>query len=224
MQRREVAILQHVKNEPSGLFEEYIREKGMDLLYVPMYETHEVPPITSTHLLILGGPMSVNDENEFPWLKTEKRIIRERVAKGQPVLGICLGAQMIASAFGAAVYPCGEELGWSPVSMVQKDLVPGLPGQFQVFQMHGETFDIPPGAELVCRGEGVPNQALCRGSALGFQFHCELTIEMIRDWISDRPAREQSHILARSSLLLPESEMVCRMVAERFLSAPPFWR
>lgn len=220
MQRGEVAVLQHAENESGGLFEEYIRERGMGLLRVPLHETNEVPPINSTHLLVMGGPMSVNDEEDLPWLKPEKQVIREWVIKGRPVLGICLGAQLIASSRGAAVYPCEEERGWSSVTAVNKDLFPGLPGQFRVFQMHGETFDIPRGAELVYQGEKVASQGLCIGSALGLQFHPELTIEMIRDWTGDRPAREQSYLLAQSREYLPESRMVCRIIADRFLSAP----
>ncbi len=74
--------------------------------------------------------MSVNDEKELPWLKREKQVIREWVAKGRPVLGICLGAQLIASSFGGAVYPCKEELGWSPVTAVMEGMVPGMPQTF----------------------------------------------------------------------------------------------
>lgn len=219
MQRGEVAILQHAENESGGLFEGYIRERGMRLQRVSLHETNEVPPLNSTHLLVMGGPMSVNDEEELPWLKPEKQVIREWVIKGRPVLGICLGAQLIASSRGAAVYPCEEERGWSPVTAVNKDLFPGLPGQFRVFQMHGETFEIPRGAELVYQGEKVASQGICIGSALGLQFHPELSIEMIKDWTGDLPAREQSYLLAQSREYLPESRMICRIIADRFLSA-----
>lgn len=220
MQRRKITVLQHENNEPGGLFEEYIRDRGMELQRVPLYETNEIPPINSSHLLVMGGTMSVNDEEELPWLKTEKQIIREWVTKGRPVLGICLGAQLIASSFGAEVHPCEEELGWSSVTAVNNEIFPGVPEQFRVFQMHGETFEIPHEAELVYRGEKVPNQAICIGSALGLQFHLELTIEMIQDWIFNRPIREQSYLLAQSRQYLPESRLICRIIADRFLSAP----
>jgi len=173
----------------------------MGLLHVPVFETNEVPPISSTHLLVMGGTMSVNDEEKLPWLKTEKQIIRERVMKGQPVLGICLGAQMIASSFGAAVYPCEPELGWSSVTAVNMAMFPELPGQFRVFQMHGETFDIPEEAALIYRGENVPSQALCMGSALGLQFHIELTLEMIQDWISIVQCRNNPTISPRAGTI-----------------------
>ena len=214
-----VAILQHERNEPGGLFTEHIRERGMELIQVPLYETNEVPPLHATHLIIMGGSMSVNDEQEFPWLISEKQIIREWVAKGRPVLGICLGAQLIASSFGAPVYPCKKELGWSSVNAIEDELFPELPGRFNVFQMHGETFDIQEPGMLVFRGEEVLNQAICIGSALGLQFHTELTLEMIQDWISFLPSQKQESLLAQSRQYLPESEKICRTIADRFLNA-----
>ncbi|HMZ30996.1 MAG TPA: type 1 glutamine amidotransferase [Methanoregulaceae archaeon] len=214
-----VAILQHERNEPGGLFTEHIRERGMELIQVPLYETNEVPPLHATHLIIMGGSMSVNDEQEFPWLISEKQIIREWVAKGRPVLGICLGAQLIASSFGAPVYPCKKELGWSSVNAIEDELFPELPGRFNVFQMHGETFDIPEPGMLVFCGEEVLNQAICIGSALGLQFHPELTLEMIQDWISFLPSQTQESLLAQSRQYLPESEKICRTIADRFLNA-----
>jgi len=222
MHQRKVTIFQHVRNEHGGLFEEYIRERGMDIFHVPIDETNEILPFHSTHLLILGGPMSVNNEKEYPWLKEEKQIIREWVAEGRPVLGICLGAQLIASSIGAEVHPCQEERGWSSVISVNPRIFPDLPLRFRVFQMHGETFEIPHKAALVFRGENVCNQGLCIGSALGIQFHVELTIRMIQDWISCLPDQEQSFILAQSRQYLPESENICRIIADRFLSAAPY--
>jgi GMP synthase-like glutamine amidotransferase len=218
MKCREVTLLQHAPGEGGGVLEDEIRGRGLPFQRVELFSSHELPPIRGTHLVVMGGEMSVNDEREFPWLTEEKRLIREFVSRGRPVLGICLGAQLIAAAGGAEVYPCEPELGWSPVSGVsgQGDLVPK---RFMVFQMHGETFDIPPGAELVCRGERVAHQALSWGSALGFQFHPELTQDMIREWISGREPMIQRQILEGSRTYLPESNHLCTRIAERFFSA-----
>jgi GMP synthase-like glutamine amidotransferase len=219
MKRTSVSLLQHAPSEGGGIIEDEIRKRRLPFQRVKLFSTNELPPIQGTHLVVMGGEMSVNDERELPWLAQEKTVIREYVSKGRPVLGICLGAQLIAAAGGAKVYPCQPELGWSPVSRVSKqgDLVPK---QFMAFQMHGETFDIPPGAELICRGDRVAHQALCWGSALGLQFHVELTQDMIVDWIGGRHPEEQKQILEESRMYLPESQGLCRRIAGMFFSAP----
>jgi GMP synthase-like glutamine amidotransferase len=215
----DVALLQHSPSEGGGIIEEYLVRREIPLQRIELFSTNEMPPLSSTHLLIMGGPMSVNDEDEFPWLRQEKELIRTFIQRGAPVLGICLGAQLIAAAGGAGVYGCDEELGWSPVFRIPTtfDL---LPDRFMAFQMHGETFDLPQNAKLICRGGRVVHQALCWGSALGFQFHLELTRKIITDWIRDRPAKVQAEILGMSGEYLPLSQHLAELVIERFLSAP----
>jgi GMP synthase (glutamine-hydrolysing) len=221
----EVALLQHVQNEPGGIIEEIIGSKGVPLRRVELYETNELPPLDSSHLLVLGGPMSVNDEDEYPYLRQEKALIRDRVKQGLPVFGICLGAQLIASAGGAAVTPCEPELGWSEVQ-TGDTAFPGLPPRFRVFQMHGETFGLPDGAALIFRGERVSHQALVWGSALGVQFHLELTEDMAKEWTSGCRAGEHAVIMEETRRYLPESHRHCRIIASKFLShqgAPFSW-
>ena len=215
----EVALLQHVTNEPGGIIEEIISSGGVTLRRVELYETNELPPLDSTHLLVMGGPMSVNDEDEYPYLRQEKALIRDRVKRGRPVLGICLGAQLIASAGGATVRECEPELGWSEVQTGDTAL-PGLPPRFNVFQMHGETFDLPAGAALICRGERVTHQALVWGSALGFQFHVELTEDMASDWTTGCEAGEHAILMEETRRELPESHRLCRIIVSKFLSHP----
>jgi GMP synthase-like glutamine amidotransferase len=127
--------------------------------------------------------MSVNDEAELPWLCDEKRFIREAVQNGVPVLGVCLGAQLIASALGARVYRnTQKEIGWFPIEAVQAD---GdwfrFPQELQVFHWHGETFDLPPGAIHLARSTACQHQAFQVGRrALALQFHLEVTPETVR--------------------------------------------
>nr|WP_280897463.1 type 1 glutamine amidotransferase [Methanolinea mesophila] len=172
----------------------------------------------SSHLLVLGGPMSVNDEAEYRYLRQEKELIRERVRRGRPVLGVCLGAQLIASAGGAPVSRCEQELGWSMVGLDEGASFSGLPERFRVFQMHGETFGLPAGASLLCRGERVSHQALVWKSALGVQFHLELTGEMAADWTKGCQPGERTKILEETRRYLPESHRLCGIIAGKFFS------
>jgi GMP synthase-like glutamine amidotransferase len=139
-------------------------------------------------LVVMGGPMSVNDEKAFAWLVPEKQFIRDAMETGKPVLGVCLGAQLIASALGARVYPnhC-KEIGWFPVQGVPPagESIFRFPPSAEVFHWHGETFDLPAGAIRLARSEGCENQAIQIGpSVIGLQFHLETTPESARDLIS----------------------------------------
>jgi GMP synthase-like glutamine amidotransferase len=130
-------------------------------------------------LIIMGGPMSVNDEAEYPWLSAEKRFARDVIEAGKPVLGVCLGAQLIASALGARVYRNAEkEIGWFPVEGLASEdpAVYRFPPSALAFHWHGETFDLPVGASRIARSAACENQAFQLGSTtLGLQFHLETT-------------------------------------------------
>jgi GMP synthase-like glutamine amidotransferase len=130
-------------------------------------------------VIAMGGPMSVNDETAFPWLVDEKRFVRQAVDAGLPVLGICLGAQLIASALGARVYPnAAKEIGWFPVRAAadEDDGVFRFPQEFTSFHWHGETFDLPPGARHLAESDGCRHQAFSIGRhVMGVQFHPEMT-------------------------------------------------
>jgi GMP synthase-like glutamine amidotransferase len=126
--------------------------------------------------------MSANDEHAYPWLKDEKAFIREAVSRGLLVLGVCLGAQLIASAFGARVFANDhKEIGWFPIHAVTTDADAfRFPPQANVFHWHGETFDLPPGAVHLARSIGCENQAFQIGkNVIGLQFHLETTPETV---------------------------------------------
>jgi len=163
--------------------------------------------------------MSVNDEREFPWLKQEKELIRRSVKAGQNVLGICLGAQLIASAHGAKVYRFVNETGWSLISRAQnaEGIISAFPEQFHVFQIHGETFGIPYGGRLLAYGTNVRNQAFSCRNACGLQFHLEMTGDIIRDWSKDLGSYQRAKIARDTPRYLAESNRLCRMVAEDFI-------
>lgn len=217
---RTIAIFQHVANEPSGYFETIFEEQKIPYEYVPLYEINEIPGrLDVSHLLFMGGPMSVNEETEFPWLVQEKELIRRSAKDKRNVLGICLGAQLIASAHGAKVYPFIQETGWHPLNRTDEannGPFSDFPDQFHVFQLHGETFEIPFRGRLLAYGGNVKNQAFLYRNTLGLQFHLEMTEEVVREWSKDL-TRHQKSLLARDTpRYLDESNRLCRTVAQYF--------
>ena len=217
-----VSIFQHISCEPAGLFETVFTERQIPYEYIRLYETGEIPATAygATHYLFMGGPMSVNDEKELPYLKEEKALIRDAVKRGRPVLGICLGAQLIASAFGARVYPYLQETGWYHLTRTPEapGIISRFPDCFPVFQLHGETFDLPPGACLAATGSAVKHQAFVYKTATALQFHLELTEGIIREWIRDLDPAQREAIQKNTPSVIEESNRLCRMVAEAFIA------
>jgi GMP synthase-like glutamine amidotransferase len=182
--------LQHVPFEGLGSIEPWLRAAGYEVTGTQFFQSSVLPdPRDLDLLVIMGGPMSVNEEEDFPWLGPEKRFIRDVIESGKPVLGICLGAQLIANAMGADVYPNRvKEIGWFPVERVSPidDSSFRFPLSAEVFHWHGETFDLPPGATRIARSEGCENQAFQIGvSVIGLQFHLETTSESAQAIVSN---------------------------------------
>lgn len=128
---------------------------------------------------------------------------------------------MIAGALGGKIVRCTTETGWSPVEVRDTGVLKGFPSTFMVFQIHGETFSIPHGGNLVCEGRIVQNQALAAGSALGLQFHLEPTVGMIHKWVRGLPGEIQSKILEETGYHIKESERLCHLLCRRFFDATP---
>jgi len=172
-------ILQHVEFEGIGSMAGWLRRAEAEVRYTRFFANDPLPPIKGLGLVIvMGGPMSVNDEASLPWLAREKQFLREVVAREIPLLGVCLGAQCIASALGAEVRRCEhKEIGWFPV--VSTDVATGgfrLPEPTRVFHWHGEACELPPGAVHLARSVGCENQAFRIGRrVLGLQFRLGMT-------------------------------------------------
>ena len=192
-----ITIFQHGPGEGPGAIIPYLTGAGIPFQVMRLYETGQVPAIApADSVIILGGLMSVNDEKEYPFLPEEKKLVRDCAAGNIPVLGICLGAQMIADAYGSAVTKSREEeKGWYQVRSESGGL-PGHPERYPVFEWHNETFDLPQGAILLAAGSPVRNQAFRLGSCIGVQYHMEATPEIIGSWAKELPGEAREAIVA----------------------------
>jgi GMP synthase (glutamine-hydrolysing) len=182
-------VLQHIACEPPGVYEDVMREAGWGLERVELDAGEPLPdPRRFDAIVAMGGPMSVNDEAELPWLAGEKRAIRAAVEAGVPFFGACLGSQLLASALGARVYSGpAPEVGLLPVFLTDEarrdPVFSELPSELLTLQWHGDTFDLPEGSTLLAGSPLYPHQAFRVGeSAYGVQFHLEVSAEMAREW------------------------------------------
>lgn len=173
-----VRVFQHVPFEGLGAMQGWLAERGATIQYTRFFDNEPLPDGDHDLLIVMGGPMSVNDEGAYPWLADEKRYLARAIQQGLPVLGVCLGAQLIASALGARVYKNAEpEIGWFNVQGVGANPMFQQGTSYRVFQWHGETFDLPSGAEWIATSEVCRNQAFAYGRAVALQFHLEATPE-----------------------------------------------
>lgn len=182
--------LQHVPFEGLGSIEQWLRKTGYEISATAFFESAELPEINEFDLLVvMGGPMSVHDVREFPWLLKEKQFIRRAIQSGKSILGVCLGAQLIASAMDARVYQNRlKEIGWFPVQGTpsSESSLFRFPSSVEVFHWHGETFDLPSNAIRIAKSEVCENQAFQIGtSVIGLQFHLETTPESARKIVSN---------------------------------------
>jgi GMP synthase-like glutamine amidotransferase len=221
-------IYTHHPDEGAGLLKDILRERGWEVKEVKLWNGEPIPEPRSFHLLILmGGPMSVNDEGVHSFLSGEKIFVSRWVREGNPTLGICLGAQLIANCLGARVYRGDkEELGWYEMTVSEegKDdpLVRGFPQRFPVFQWHSETFDLPEDAILLASARDYPHQAFrFKDMTYAFQFHLEVTEEMLHTWLAGNgiDGDKKKEINAGQHLHLPVIHRLCRNFMQPFLGS-----
>jgi GMP synthase (glutamine-hydrolysing) len=213
-----IVIFQHGAGEPPGHILEIIENKGLQYEIIRPYISEPVPEhVTGSHYIYLGGQMSVNDEERYPWLSREKMLIRDAVRSGVPVLGVCLGAQLIASAFSQNVGRCTEEKGWTVIRNQDRSAPEKSYGGITVFEWHGECFDLPPGSSLVYSGDVVTNQMFTFGSATGVQFHPEVTESIIRQWVAEANRDTRDAILQATPACIGQSRDLCDRIMDQFL-------
>lgn len=177
-----IHYFQHVSFESPGYIEQWAKQHDHVQAFTRFYAGDELPRVADIDwLIVMGGPMGVYDTAQYPWLDNEKDFIRQCINEKKLVTGICLGAQLIAAALGAAVYPhTSKEIGWYPVHLTEAgkadSIFSELPDTFTVLHWHGDTFDLPKGATLLSSSSICRNQAfLFEEKTLGLQFHFEAT-------------------------------------------------
>jgi GMP synthase (glutamine-hydrolysing) len=227
---RRALALSHVAFEDLGTLEAPLRERGFEIEHVNA-STAGFPLAQAEScdlLVVLGGPIGVYDQQDYPFLKDEIACIGQRLAARKPILGICLGAQLMAAALGARVYPGGQgaEIGWFPLQAAPNGSLPAwfaplLEPGISVFHWHGDTFDLPCGAQHLARTEKYAHQAFAiEDFALALQFHPEVTADGLESWYVGH-ANELHHAgIAAADLRAEAREHAAALEA----AAARFWK
>ena len=183
---------QHVSFEGLGSIEPWAKEMAYEITSTRLFAKDPFPNLDDIDwLIVMGGPMGIYDEDEYPWLSAEKNYIEQAVAQGKIVLGICLGAQLIADVLGAKIYPNKhKEIGWFPIQKInettQTRLADFLPKKIDAFHWHGDTFDIPKGAIHIAKSEACENQGFIYDDhVVALQFHLETMEQSAKELIEN---------------------------------------
>jgi len=224
----QILSIVHGGNVREGIFADPVRARGHELVeWRPAAGTPSPrPPEEYGAVLVFGGAMHADQEAQHPWLREEDTLMRQLIDAGTPVLGICLGAQLLAKAAGAHVGPLHEpEIGWFPTELTEtgeRDPVLGrLPRAFDAFQWHWYGFDVPAGAEELARSEVGPQAFRLGDSAWAVQFHPEVTLPQVEGWIDDPddPCPDPEGLRAETRARIAEWNELGRTLCSAFLEA-----
>lgn len=219
-----VYVLQHHEEETSGTLGDVLRERGIEARTVHGYAGEPVPKHLgdAAGLVVLGGPMGVAEQDRYPFLTDEIALISDALAHAAPVLGICLGGQLLAHTLGASVGKAPQpEIGWYPLRLTeaarQDQIWAGLSSPCPAFHWHEDFFGLPPGAALLAASELTPCQAFRSGAnAYGLQCHLEVTGALVETWLrvwaDELPAGAADTISSQARRELPGMERAARAV------------
>lgn len=234
-----ILVFQHVAHEPLGILDPMLREAKHRIRYVNFFRDPDIKPSLEGYkgLIILGGPMNVDEIEKYPHLKTEIECIKQAIEMDIPILGICLGAQLIAHALGSDVYLADEfEVGWYPLKRNKEGrsdpIVQHFSDEEMIFQWHARTYDTPAKAVNLISSNICPNQAFRYGDKVyGFQFHLEVTEPVIYRWLHLPEHEEDLNMCTKHESLeqeqaeterhLPNSIQLARRVFGEFITLLP---
>lgn len=209
-----VLIVKNTLSEGPGSIEGFLRQEKLPCRVIELHAGEELPGLSSfSHLVVLGGPMAIYNMAQYPYLVREATFLEQAIKADKPVLGVCLGAQMLAHVLGGRVYPgVQKEIGWDEVAITDdgmKDpllsaLAVGGRAVAEVFQWHGDTFDLPRGAVRLASSALYPNQAFrYPGRIYALQFHVEVTPAIVREWLIHEPGIDLQKVTERSERIFP---------------------
>jgi GMP synthase (glutamine-hydrolysing) len=225
-----VLVVQHVAFEGLGTIADALGDADVLAGYIRADQGQAIPTSMgdAAGLVVMGGPMGVYEQDRYPFLRDEIRLIEDALEREKPVLGICLGSQLLASALGAEVRKAkSKEIGWHQVWQSEGDLedqlLSGIDSSFMAYHWHGDVFELPAGAGVLVSSETTRNQAFrYGGSAYGFLFHLEATGDIIRDMVKagddelQEIAADGDQILAETGNHLPRLQQIGRLVWKRW--------
>ena len=215
-------VIRHVEIEDLGYLGEALTAGGVEFEYVDAQSLVESARDTAPALIVLGGPMGAHETERHPCLAQEIDLIRRHLESQVPVLGICLGAQLLAAAYGARVYPGkeGKEIGWAEVELTDTGaadpLWTGFPSRFVTFHWHGDTFDLPSGAQVLARTDRYVQAFRLGANAYGVQFHPEVVPKELESWIRAYHLELERERLSSEDVLNVPDEQVHRALAFKF--------
>jgi len=204
-----VLIVKNIATEGPGTIEEYLRKSNVPFRIVDVKQGEHAPEVNAfSHLIIMGGPMAVYEMDQHPFLRTEAILIEHAIKAGKKVLGVCLGAQMLAHVLGARVYPGQQkEIGWYDVTLTDEGMKDPVISELsidrkpvaEVFQWHGDTFDLPQHAVRLASSDLFPNQAFQYADRVyALQFHIEVTPSIVRGWFKHEKGIDLEKITSES--------------------------
>ncbi len=226
-----IHYLMHVPFEEPQAISHWAKHNNHSESYTMLFDGDSLPSKEKFDLVvIMGGPMGVQDEEKYPWLNEEKRFIKETLNAGKPALGICLGAQLLAEALGAKVHKnLYKEIGFFPVSLTplgwNSPIFKRMPATFDALHWHGDTFDIPQGALHIASSSGCANQAFSfENRIVGFQFHIECTREGLEKLVKNcgDELLEEGEYIQRPEIILEDTHDFEKMNRNLFIFLDDF--